>query len=624
MKVKDERKKMTDREPVRMNLRAFQLWWKTNPNLFVSTALYMLFGSLTPYVSMYFVAQLLNEIAGGQQQERLLHMLFSMITVTFVLTVAGAALLRWKNTVYAVLWQKHTRIYSQKMMSMDFSAMEDPHTRELYYRIQQETGWSNCGLLNVLWQFEGLARAVVGICASLALSISLFTFQVPEGSSLSFLNSPVFLVGMFAVMIGATCLSPWLSNKQGNYWISWAEEAKFGNRVFGFYGFMGKNDLKRALDIRTYRQEILCRQKWKFYTMFGEDCGIAKCARGPMGLYAAAASMVSQIFTGIVYLFVCLKAWGGAFGIGSVTQYIGAITSLSGNVSELLRVLGEMKTNAAFLKTAFELLDMPNEMYKGSLTVEKRSDSRYDVEFRDVSFRYPGSGLWALRHVSMKFQVGERLAVVGPNGSGKTTMIKLLCRLYDPTEGVILLNGIDIRKYDYKEYMSIFSVVFQDFQLLDFGLGQNVAGGVHYDAERAEKCLQDAGFGDRLKAMQKGLETYIGKGFDKEGVSVSGGEAQKIAIARAIYRDVPFIVLDEPTAALDPLAESEIYESFNRLIQDKTAIYISHRLSSCKFCDRIAVFDQGSVVQFGTHEELLSEKGGKYQELWNAQAQYYT
>ena len=308
--------------------------------------------------------------------------------------------------------------------------------------------------------------------------------------------------------------------------------------------------------------------------------------------------------------------------MGMVTQYVAAATKMTVNVSELIRVYAEMKTNTKFLEEIDTFLDIPNQMYQGSLTTEKRSDRNYQVEFKDVSFRYPGSENWSLRHVNMKFKVGKRLAIVGENGSGKTTFIKLLCRLYDPQEGQILLNGIDIRKYNYRDYMNIFSVVFQDFQLISQPLGANVAGNQEYDPEKVERALEDAGFGERLKTMKNGLETILYKDFAENGVMVSGGEAQKIAIARALYKDAPFIILDEPTAALDPIAEAEIYSKFNDIAGDKTAVYISHRLSSCRFCDEIAVFHEGQVVQQGTHEELL-EEGGKYSELWNAQAQYY-
>ena len=209
------------------------------------------------------------------------------------------------------------------------------------------------------------------------------------------------------------------------------------------------------------------------------------------------------------------------------------------------------------------------------------------------------------------------------NGSGKTTFIKLLCRLYDPTEGKILLNGIDIQKYNYEEYMSIFSVVFQDFKLFSFSLGQNVAANADYDKARVEYCLKKAGFGERLAQMPNGTDTCLYKDFSENGVEISGGEAQKIALARALYKDAPFIVLDEPTSALDPVAEAEVYSKFNEIVGQKTAIYISHRLSSCRFCDEIIVFDHGLIIQRGSHDDLVADEKGKYAELWRAQAQYY-
>lgn len=228
-----------------------------------------------------------------------------------------------------------------------------------------------------------------------------------------------------------------------------------------------------------------------------------------------------------------------------------------------------------------------------------------------------------LKHFSITFRIGERLALVGKNSSGKTTFIKLLCRLYDPTEGEILLNGIDIRKYDYQEYLSLFSVVFQDFKIPAFPLGENVAASVDYDEDKVEDSLERVGLSYLWDRMPKKLETPLYKDFDDEGVDISGGEAQRIAIARALYHDTPFVILDEPTAALDPLAEYEIYSKFDELVGTKTAVYISHRLSSCQFCDDILVIDEGQAVQRGNHEELLSDEKGLYYRLWNTQAQHY-
>lgn len=397
------------------------------------------------------------------------------------------------------------------------------------------------------------------------------------------------------------------------------------NRIFGYFGKFGQRQGKNE-DVRLYHQQDLINHYFqKIIPLgFGPSSSMAISARSSVGLYDAFATGLTALLTGCIYVFTCLKAWGGAFDVGSITQYVGAVTALSSNVFALVEFAGLVKANAPYLEQTFTFLDLPNTMYQGSLTTEKRSDRKYEIEFRDVSFRYPGTENWALRHVSMKFHIGTRLAIVGENGSGKTTFIKLLCRLYDPQEGEILLNGINIRKYKYKDYMEIFSIVFQDFQLLSQSLGSNVAGSIVYDRKRVEKALSDAGLGERLSSMPQGADTPLYKDFTEDGVEISGGEAQKIAIARALYKDAPFIILDEPTAALDPVAEAEIYAKFNEISGDRTSIYISHRLSSCKFCDEIAVFHQGQIVEKGTHEELLAQMNGKYAQLWQAQAQYYT
>ena len=324
------------------------------------------------------------------------------------------------------------------------------------------------------------------------------------------------------------------------------------------------------------------------------------------------------------YLLLIYAAIQGDVSVGSIAQYVSCVILMLTAISGLVGIIQMTMVNHKYLKRYFSYFDIPNNMYQGSLTVEKRDDNEYFVEFRDVSFKYPNTDTYAIRHVNLKFKVGEKLAVVGMNGSGKTTFIKLMCRLYDPTEGEILLNGVNIKKYDYDEYMSIFSVVFQDFQLLSFSLGQNVAAQTEYDPVRVTECLNHAGFGDRLAAMPKGLDTGLYQDYDPEGMEISGGEAQKIALARALYKDAPFIILDEPTAALDPISEYEVYSKFNQISGDKTAIYISHRLASCRFCDKIAVFHEGAIVQTGTHAELVADENGKYYELWHAQAQYYT
>jgi ATP-binding cassette subfamily B protein len=615
--------KLSFRETVAKTCRAWKIYWQLSPQSFLSRLCHSLFQAVSPYVTIWFSAQILNELAGSRNPDRLLRLVLLQLAVTACLALLGGICKRWYSYEQYRLSQLTDRIWMDRMMSLDYADIDRQYVYDLYSQIQQDNYWEGWGLARTLDCFELIAAAIIRILCGIGLSVTLFIYQVPAGKGkLLWLNHPLCTFLILALLLMGAVFSSLCANYSSSFWIKWADDAKLGNRLFGSIWYASL-ERKRALDFRIYRQqEEICHPCIDENGFI--DSKIAAWAKGPMGLWRAVSASVSAVITGAIYFYVCLKAWAGAFGVGSVTQYVGAISNLFLGISDLLKIYGIMRTNASFLHTSFDLLDIPNAMYQGSLTTEKRSDRQYDVEFRDVSFHYPGTETWVLRHVNLKFRVGSRLAIVGMNGSGKTTFIKLLCRLYDPTEGQILLNGIDIRKYRYDDYIHIFSVVFQDFQLFAMPLGENVAGTSDYDKKRVLDCLKKAGFQDRLASMPKGLETCLYKELDQEGVELSGGEGQKVAIARAIYRDSPFIILDEPTAALDPVAEADIYSKFNEIAGDKTTIYISHRLSSCKFCDEIIVFHDGEIIQQGTHEDLVADESGKYYELWNAQAQYYT
>lgn len=326
--------------------------------------------------------------------------------------------------------------------------------------------------------------------------------------------------------------------------------------------------------------------------------------------------------TFIIYVFVLYRAYLGMISAGEVVTIISAISQAvlsSKYLAECMEDFPQLAEHCAFY---CEYMDLGQLKYPGTIPTEKRSDNRFQIEFEHVSFKYPGTDEYVIKDLNLSFVIGEKMAIVGKNGSGKTTFIKLLCRLYDATEGVIRLNGIDIRKYDYEEYMSLFGVVFQDFCIFSFPLGENIASSHEMEKERVMEALERAGMSARVSSLPQGLATYVGKDFNENGVSFSGGEKQKMAIARAIYKDAAFVIMDEPTSALDPVAECEVFAGFDKMVGDKTALYISHRLASCRFCQNILVFDRGRVVQQGSHEQLV-EKEGVYRELWNAQAQYY-
>ncbi len=606
-----------------INKRVFKMCTKAKPGFFAVRFATQILWAISPYVTLYCSARFLNELTAARRPEVLAWWVLLILGLTAALGVIGSLLRRLEEAGDGMRSFWLNWIYGQKALDMDFSKADDTRYSDRLVQILQTSNFSGHGIPNFTSLLPRLAGAFFKVAGGVALSVSLFVLPVkPQAQNLPLLKAGLVLAvgGILAVLV----ISPLLADKSIRAWNAAAEAGRSGNRFFNFYGNLLYTEEKRALDVRMYRQDLYGQEVDAANNSWTGDGVFVKLNRGILGIINGITEMLSQMMMGLVYLYVCLKAWYGAFGVGSVTQYVGALSSLAGGFSELMSIGAEIRGNTAFLKQVLDYLDIPNEMYQGSLTVEKRSDRQYEVEFRDVSFRYPGSQEYALSHVNMKFKVGEKLAIVGQNGSGKTTFIKLLCRLYDPTKGEILLNGIDIRKYDYQEYMSVFSVVFQDFQLLDAPLGENIGASLHYDKARGLECLEKAGLEEwfRTKAV-KGLETRLYQHEDaNEGIQISGGEEQKLAIARSLYRDAPFLVLDEPTAALDPMSEYEVYTRLNDIVEDKTAIYISHRLSSCRFCDEIAVFHQGQVIEKGSHDELLA-RGGKYSELWNAQAQYY-
>ena len=618
------KEKTNMRHAVASHLRGIKELHKVSPKFFPILTLYCIVSAVTPYITVFFSAQILKELATLRRADILWKWVIASVICVGVASILNAILQRRYGTLYSDLWGRKEILFIHKMFSLDFSELDKQENHDLRIQIQQNENWSAWGLMKIQEAYVSAVTSIFGIISGITLTISLFTSPVPgDAGWLTALNNPLFIIALAILMVGVSILAGKFSAASTKCWSDFAEEATFGNRLFGHFGFIGM-DKERSIDIRMNNQQNLVSAYWDTNSSFGVHGTFGKSARGKMGIYASLGVCITTLITGSIYIFTCLKAWGGAFDVGSITQYVGAATAMVSNIFALTGLFGILETNTGYLDKTFEFLDIPNAMYQGSLTTEKRADRRYEVEFKDVSFKYPGSDIWALRHVNMKFKVGKRLAIVGENGSGKTTFIKLLCRLYDPQEGQILLNGIDIRKYKYDDYMNIFSIVFQDFQLISQPLGNNVAGSMHYDRERVQKALVDAGFGERLATMEKGLDTMLYKDLSDDGVDVSGGEAQKIAIARALYKDAPFIILDEPTAALDPIAEAEIYGKFDEIAGDKTAIYISHRLSSCKFCDEIAVFHEGAVIQQGTHASLVADESGKYYELWHAQAQYYT
>lgn len=498
-------------------------------------------------------------------------------------------------------------------LNISFSDLESDYAKEMRARILADRSWGS-GFFGVADKFCNLCNSGFELLGSVIMLIPL-AMQVSGSAAGKVAAALLFNIGL--AVVGASVYAKWYQKKESaamNQMTQAEKDSRFWYMDEGGSGAIGAQSLK---DIFMYRAKKMIQK-----TINTEREGVRKnvftIARinGAGGL---GTGMIQGILLCVSYYCVLALAIAGTITVGMVLRYAQAIFQACMSVSASIRLAGEFRTDVGRIASTLEYLNLEAEKTKGDSFTEM---TKGVIEFRNVSFRYPGTKELVLDHVSLKIEPSEKIAVVGKNGSGKTTLVKLLCRLYEPEEGEILWNGKNIREYDLREWQKIFAIVFQDYSLLSLTLGQNVAASEQYEAERAKEVLQLAGFGERLNKLKKGLETVVYPEYEQDGVSFSGGEEQKIAIARAIYKGGQICILDEPTAALDPVSESRVYESFDEIVKGKTAVYISHRLSSCKFSDRIFVLDNGKIAESGTHEALLSQNG-LYAQLWQAQAQYY-
>ena len=498
-------------------------------------------------------------------------------------------------------------------LNISFSDLESDYAKEMRARILADRSWGS-GFFGVADKFCNLCNSGFELLGSVIMLIPL-AMQVSGSAAGKVAAALLFNIGL--AVVGASVYAKWYQKKESaamNQMTQAEKNSRFWYMDEGGSGAIGAQSLK---DIFMYRAKKMIQK-----TIDIEREGVRKNVFTIARINSAGGlgtGMIQGILLCVSYYCVLALAIAGTITVGMVLRYAQAIFQACMSVSASIRLAGEFRTDVGRIASTLEYLNLEAEKTKGDSFTEM---TKGVIEFRNVSFRYPGTKELVLDHVSLKIEPSEKIAVVGKNGSGKTTLVKLLCRLYEPEEGEILWNGKNIREYDLREWQKIFAIVFQDYSLLSLTLGQNVAASEQYEAERAKEVLQLAGFGECLNKLKKGLETVVYPEYEQDGVSFSGGEEQKIAIARAIYKGGQICILDEPTAALDPVSESRVYESFDEIVKGKTAVYISHRLSSCKFSDRIFVLDNGKIAESGTHEALLSQNG-LYAQLWQAQAQYY-
>lgn len=610
-------KQSTFREDYRKAFRLLNLVRTMDASILPQSILQAMLEAWSPYVSLFFTARLIDRLMAGNFQAAAWSALW-LLGSSLILGLLTDYFSSRRNLLGNQIFHGLTRLLREKAMDLNYATISDPDVAKSVTSTEQFSRFHG-GLFGLVTQFQSLLKSMLSALTALVLIVSLCLAPTRNGGLLTVLCSPMPNLISLGLVVGGTC---YLSSRVNRRYQSQEHQnsvehvdAENGLSYLLMHVFC---NIDAGKVIRLYDMGDMLKENYRRYMDIARPVYVKMCkSERAFHLLNTALAGVSSIYA---YLLVLLKVMAGAVSIGSFTQYVGALAAFQNDISRILYSSMRVRRMVNYLGHFIDFLALKST-HTGTIPTEKRQDHVYEIEFHHVSFAYPGSTEPVLKDLSCKLTLKHKMAVVGLNGAGKTTFIKLLCRLYDPTEGYITLNGVDIRKYDYRQYQALFGVVFQDFQLFPFPVGQNVAASLHFDEERLWRCLEQAGVADRVRAMGQKLETPI-SAVDEAGENVSGGEAQKLAIARALYKDAPFVVLDEPTAALDPLSEYEIYSRFDELVRDKTSIYISHRMSSCRFCQDILVFQEGRLVERGSHETLLEAKG-LYASLWNAQAQYY-
>lgn len=568
-----------------------------------------------PYFSLFFSARILNLLLAKSYRACL------YTVIVFLLTQYGLGLFEkicrqyldgQKELCLARTEQKITA----KALELEFEKFEKTETMDAIRR----TNVSSMGSGNVGDQLIVIHTLITSLLSVLyALFFLLRLFLLSDSSRNNFFTSSFSMLALLLLCGVQLALSSRINRRSTQKKIELNQGNDHSNSVANYLVNVMLEE-RRADDIRIgHLDHFLDVQFGKamehFLPMYLDFARFSAITDGKNALLSLLSNFAA-------YLVIGARALYGVLPIGDVLLYAGSVTRAMSDLQTFLATGSEFDYINSYLSTYEDFIAQPSMAYDGTLPIEKRDDGQYEFAFHDVSFSYPGTNIPVLEHVTLSFAVGEKTALVGRNGAGKTTLIKLLCRLYEPTSGYITLNGIDIRKYSYKEYTQAFSVVFQDFHLFSLPLDENIAAGTEIDEAALQSSLAKVGLTGRVQQLPQGVRTRLYNN-NGSGVDLSGGEAQRTAIARALYKDAPFVILDEPTAALDPIAEAEIYEQFSQMTAGKTAVYISHRMSSCKFCDRIIVLDHGRIAEDGTHDTLLANHG-IYANLYETQAQYYT
>lgn len=615
MKV-NKMKKRTIKQNINLLFRAIKEINTLSPKLLLSTIIFCFCNALFPFVSIYLLAYIASELSNKSTIS--ISYIITILFLNFILFVLKEIFSGINKYSLDMLYGNELNSVTIELLNSDYESIDNPSFQSKiskHHENLNQTGGALTILANI---FSTLFSGTISIFCSIAILIPFLKLLILGNGVILTKKTSFFTILLISITIGAVFifLISLMSNKK-----IFKLQNKFYdiNNIFNYYTDI-LTDYKNGKEIRIFKtQKLIENQIVK--NSLKQGLNLQK----KIGYYEILSNssiiFVCCVLGLCIYLVIGLKGLSGVISISAIIRYLGSFLQLAQGINSLSSNLGKLGNIIPSLCYYFDIFDNKSPKTSNSPQVCPKDD--FLIEFKNVSFMYPNSNKYALKNVSFKIKTGESIAIVGENGSGKTTIVNLLCRLYTVESGAIYLNGVNITEYNMEDYRNLLSVVFQDFNIFSLPLGETIASNIKYDEKKLEYCLKEVDIYNRIQEFPYLYKTYLYKDCDANGIEISGGEAQKLAISRAIYKNAPIMILDEPTASLDPFAEHNIYTKFHDLMKSKTTIYISHRLSSCRFCSKVIVMDAGQILQIGSHNELINDLTGKYYSLWNSQSKYY-
>lgn len=585
-------------------LKAFlSLSWKISHSYIFALLCNTIFSGFQVFVNVLLPKYLIDELIGACNINKLIFYAGLIVGSNVLFTLIQKTMKRVLDVKAIYIKNRFNQEMGKKIMNVSYSYLEDPYYLDLKER----------AIFNI--NNQGVVQNII-----LNLTDALKNLFTLVGLIGILLTLSIYIVLILLVCIVITLL---IFTSFSKYQVNFFKEIVPTNRKYMVYLETGFRD-ENQKDIRLYSMTKMLTDKITYYNVEINRWFTSFYRR--FGRINSYNSILNDFQVAIVNCYVGLRTITNTFGpkisIGSFTAYVAGALNFSKLSVVFLQNVVVLFQMLAYLDPFVEFMALPDEILdKGKVNFEGNVET---IRFNNVSFKYPKSDKLILKNLSFEIKRGEKISIVGLNGAGKTTLVKLICRLFKPTEGNIFINDVNIFDYEYESYMKKIATVFQDYKLFNFSIDENITCNYeNSDNEIVLGLLEDVGLKEKIDSLENGISTKFGKQYDENGIEMSGGQSQKVAIARALYKNASLVILDEPTSALDPIAEAEIYEKFNRMVGDKTAIYISHRMSSSVFCDKILIIDNGEVQDFDSHQNLMKKTDSLYYTLFNAQAVNY-